>query len=38
LEEKEVVGSACDIPPDIEEEIVQHVLKLQQCLFGVAPK
>jgi hypothetical protein len=37
LEEKDI-DSACNIPPDIEEEIVQHVFKLQQCLFGATPK
>jgi hypothetical protein len=32
LEGKKAFGSVGDIPPDVEEKIFQHVLKLEQCL------
>jgi hypothetical protein len=36
-EEKKVVGSFGDIPQDTKREIVKHVMKLEQCLFGATP-
>ena len=32
---KKVVGSLSDLPPDVEEEIVNHILKLEECMFGM---
>jgi hypothetical protein len=36
-DEKKVVGSCGDIPQDTKQELVQNVLKLEQCLFGATP-
>jgi hypothetical protein len=31
----QVIGSVGDIPPQVEEQLVHHVLQLVQCMFGI---
>ncbi|KAJ4439343.1 hypothetical protein ANN_07465 [Periplaneta americana] len=38
LESKKITGSVSDLPPAVEEEICQHVLQLEECMFGITPK
>lgn len=37
VEGTKVVGSVSDLPPAVEEEICQHVLRLEECMFGMTP-
>jgi hypothetical protein len=30
----QVIGSVGDIPPDVEEELINHILQLEQRIFG----
>jgi hypothetical protein len=34
VESTQVIGSAGDIPPHVEEQLVHRVLQLEQCMFG----
>jgi hypothetical protein len=34
VESTQVIGSVEDIPPHVEEQLVHHVLQLEQCMFG----
>ena len=38
VEKTKVIGSVSDIPPEVEKEICQHVMKLEECMFGITPK
>jgi hypothetical protein len=33
VESTQVIGSVGDIPPHVEEQLVHHVLQLEQCIF-----
>ena len=37
-EEKKVIGKLCDLKPEVEKEIVKHVLKLEESFFGITTK
>jgi hypothetical protein len=35
--EGKVIGSMSDLPLEVEEEIIIHALKLEECMFGLTP-
>lgn len=38
VEEKKFIGSTPDLPAEVEDELVSHVLKLEECMFGITSK
>ena len=38
VEHKKIVGSIADLPTEIEQELVSHVLKLEELMFGITPR
>ncbi|KAJ2937691.1 hypothetical protein O0L34_g17502 [Tuta absoluta] len=35
--EKQIIGSTGDLTPDLEKKLVEHILELERCLYGITP-
>ncbi|XP_045764351.1 uncharacterized protein LOC123866715 [Maniola jurtina] len=35
--EKQIVGSEGDLTPDLEKKLVNHILEMERCLYGIIP-
>ena len=38
VEHKKIIGSTGDLPEEVEQELVSHVIKLEKFLFGITPR
>jgi hypothetical protein len=38
VDHKKIIGSTGDLPEQVEQELVLHVLKLEEFLFGITPR
>ena len=38
VEHKKIIGSTGDLPEEVEQELVSHVIKLEEFLFGITPQ
>lgn len=36
-EKNEVIGSVCNLTPQVEKELMEHVLKMEHVMFGMTP-